>query len=234
MYDDLCRLARAHLRRERARGVLSATELAHEAYVQMAEHPGPEWRGRARFFALVSRTMRHVLIDHARRQRAAKRGGGETPLPLPAEVAAPATSVEPPALVTNQALAQLASRDRGLARVVEWRVFGGMSEEEIAQTLGVSTRTIERRSQLSGRQTAPGAMGACARSGPSSRHPVDRRAAPLNTRLPGATTRPTPSEAVSQVPVSPASFLRRRAPGGAGSPRRRYPPRLTSSTRRFC
>src|SRR5690606_3747374 len=77
LYDDLRRLAHSHLQRERPGHTLSTTALVHDVYVQLAERTGPVWQGRAQFFALVSRVMRNVLVDYARRRNAGKRGGGD-------------------------------------------------------------------------------------------------------------------------------------------------------------
>lgn len=143
LYEDLRRLAHAHLRRERDDHTLCTTALVHEAYVHLAGQTGPRWQGRAQFFALVSSVMRHVLVDYARRRGAAKRGGHELRVPLTeASAAAEAELFE--LLAVNQALDQLAERDSRLARIVECRFFGGMSEEEIADALDLSTRTVER------------------------------------------------------------------------------------------
>lgn len=142
LYADLRQLAHAHLRRERSDHTLTTTALVHEAYVQLASRTGPAWQGRAQFFALVSRVMRHVLVDYARRRRAAKRGGGEVHVPLEDAAAADPSAVE--LLALDQALDRLSARHERLGRIVECRFFGGMSEAEIAEALGVSARTVER------------------------------------------------------------------------------------------
>jgi RNA polymerase sigma factor (TIGR02999 family) len=143
LYDELRRLAHSHLQRERTGHTLSTTALVNEAYVQLSELTGLAWRGRAQFFALVSKVMRHVLVDYARRRQAAKRGGGEFHVPLTDDMAvAEAEAFE--LLAVDQALDQLAVLDERLARLVECRFFGGMSEAEIAEAFDVSTRTVER------------------------------------------------------------------------------------------
>lgn len=143
LYDDLRAIAHRHLQSERPDHTLSTTALVHEAYLELSRRTGPAWQGRAQFFALLSRVMRHVLVDHARRRNAAKRGGGEVRVPLDENTLGPdAELVE--LLTLNQALDDLATRDERLARIVECRYFGGMAEEEIAEALGVSTRTVER------------------------------------------------------------------------------------------
>jgi RNA polymerase sigma factor (TIGR02999 family) len=134
LYDGLRELAHAHLRRERTGHTLNTTALVHEAYVQLAGHTGPSWRGRPRFFAFLSRVMRHVLVDYARRKRTAKRGGGAVRISLEEGDAA----VEPAGVdmvALDQALERLAVMDAQLATVVECRFFGGLTETE---------RTVER------------------------------------------------------------------------------------------
>jgi RNA polymerase sigma factor (TIGR02999 family) len=143
LYDELRRLAHSHLQHERTGHTLSTTALVHEAYVQLSELTGLAWRGRARFFALVSKVMRHVLVDYARRRHAAKRGGGELRVPLTDDLAA-AEAEAFELLAVDQALDRLGELDARLARIVECRFFGGMSEAEIAEALDLSTRTVER------------------------------------------------------------------------------------------
>lgn len=143
LYDELRAMARRHLRRERADHTLTTTALVHEAYVELSGRTAPTWQGRAQFFALLSSVMRHVLVDYARRRRAAKRGGQHLHVPLDDGMAR--ADVEVVDLLTlDQALDRLAQRDRRLAHIVECRFFGGMPESEIAEALGLSTRTVER------------------------------------------------------------------------------------------
>jgi RNA polymerase sigma factor (TIGR02999 family) len=143
LYDELRLIAHAHLLRERDAHTLSTTALVHEAYMQLAARTGPSWEGRPQFFALVSRVMRHVLVDYARRRNASKRGGSELHVALTDE--APAENAElVELLAVNQALDRLAEHDERLARVVECRFFGGMGDREIAEVLKVSERTVER------------------------------------------------------------------------------------------
>jgi RNA polymerase sigma factor (TIGR02999 family) len=143
LYDDLRKLAHSHLRAERGGHTLSTTALVNEAYLQFADRTGPAWRGRAQFFALVSRVMRHILVDYARQRDAAKRGGGELRVPLTEDCAAPDTPVFE-LLAVDRALDELSTKDERLAQLIECRFFGGMSEAEIAEALGVSGRTVER------------------------------------------------------------------------------------------
>jgi RNA polymerase sigma factor (TIGR02999 family) len=143
VYDDLRTIAHRHLQSERVDHTLSTTGLVHEAYLQFSSRTGPEWRGRPQFFALLSRVMRHVLIDYARGRNAGKRGGNDVRVPLD-EQAVGASSEMVELLALDQALGKLEARDAQLAQVVECRFFGGMPADEIARALGVSTRTVER------------------------------------------------------------------------------------------
>lgn len=143
VYDDLRAIAHRHLQSEHPDHTLSTTALVHEAYLQLSSRTGPEWRGRPQFFALLSRVMRHVLIDYARRRKAGKRGGTDVRVPLNEQTAGASTELVE-LLALNEALEQLEARNEQLARVVECRFFGGMLDEDIAKALGVSTRTVER------------------------------------------------------------------------------------------
>lgn len=148
LYDDLRELAHAHLQRERTGHTLDTTALVHEAYVQLAGSTGPSWRGRPRFFAFLSRVMRHVLVDYARRRTAAKRGGNAVRVSLHEDDA----RLEPAAvemIALDEALGRLAEKDPQLAAVVECRFFGGLTDAETAEALGVSERTVERHWQRS-------------------------------------------------------------------------------------
>jgi RNA polymerase sigma factor (TIGR02999 family) len=145
LYDDLRAIAHRHLQSERPDHTLTTTALVHEAYVELSRRTGPAWQGRAQFFALLSKVMRHVLIDYARRRKATKRGGSDVRVPLDENTVGIGVDegfVE--LLALNRALDQLELRHERLARVVECRFFGGMPEAEIAEAFGVSTRTVER------------------------------------------------------------------------------------------
>jgi RNA polymerase sigma factor (TIGR02999 family) len=145
LYDDLRAIAHRHLQSERPDHTLTTTALVHEAYVELSRRTGPAWQGRAQFFALLSKVMRHVLIDYARRRKATKRGGSDVRVPFDENTVGIGVDegfVE--LLALNRALDQLELRHERLARVVECRFFGGMPEAEIAEAFGVSTRTVER------------------------------------------------------------------------------------------
>lgn len=143
LYDDLRVIAHRHLAGERTGHTLSTTALVHEAYVELSKRTVPTWRGRSRFFALVSKVMRHLLIDYARRRNAERRGGHELHVPLD-ESRAGTTSRVVELLTLDDALSQLEEHDERMARIVECRFFGGMKHREIGEALGLSTRTVER------------------------------------------------------------------------------------------
>ena len=146
VYDDLRRIARAHLRRERRGHTLEPTALAHEAYLKILREPGIDWQSRAHFLAIAALEMRRILVGHARRRRAAKRGGAETLVPLGEEAGpSPAgSSLHPVDLVDlDDALAALSRRSVRQGRVVEMRFFGGLNLEETAEVLAVSPATVK-------------------------------------------------------------------------------------------
>lgn len=142
VYDELCRLAGSYLRRERADHTLQPTALAHEAWMRMVDATRVVWRDRAQFLAIAARTMRQILVDHARAHRAQKRGGDAVRVTLSdaqADFGRPDLDV----LAVDEALDALAALDERKARVVELRFFGGLTEEEAAHALGVSQTTVE-------------------------------------------------------------------------------------------
>jgi RNA polymerase sigma factor (TIGR02999 family) len=150
VYDELRGIARRQLRRERPDHTLSTTALVHEAYVRLVDQTLVAWQDRAHFFAVAARAMRRVLVDHARKRTALKRGGKQQPIPLDrlSGLGAKAqVSIDAQAdllLSLDEALDRLAVFSDRLARIVELRFFGGMTEEETAEALGVSARTVRR------------------------------------------------------------------------------------------
>jgi RNA polymerase sigma factor (TIGR02999 family) len=142
VYDELRRLAAAYLRREGRGHTLQPTALAHEAWLRMVDATRVDWRDRAQFLAIAARMMRHVLVDHARAKKAAKRGGGRERVTM-ADAAAPSGPVALDVLDVDEALKELADLDSRKARVVELRFFGGLTEKEAAHALGVSATTVE-------------------------------------------------------------------------------------------
>jgi RNA polymerase sigma factor (TIGR02999 family) len=143
VYDELRRLARAFLARERGGHTLQPTALVHEAYVRLVDQTRVDWQNRAHFYAIASRMMRRVLIDHARAHVTDKRGGAAVHLSLE-DVQVSVEERAASLVALDEALARLALVDERKSRVVEMRFFGGMSDEEIAEVLGVTTRTVLR------------------------------------------------------------------------------------------
>ena len=144
VYDELHRLAAHYLRGERPDHTLQTTALVNEAYMRLIDQRSIEWRSSLQFVGLAAQMMRRILIDHARSQRYAKRGGGAQKLSLDDT---PQVSAHRPAelLAVDDALHELAEKDAQLARLVELRFFGGLKSEEIAELLGVSVPTVTRR-----------------------------------------------------------------------------------------
>jgi RNA polymerase sigma-70 factor (ECF subfamily) len=143
VYAELRRLADGCLKNERAGHTLEPTALVNEAYIRLCEGQGHEWRSRAQFFGVAARAMRRILTDHARRRQAAKRGGGRRRLPL-AEANTPLMHRDGDLVALDEALTRLASLDSQLAELVELHFFGGMTFDEVARTLNVSTITAKR------------------------------------------------------------------------------------------
>ena len=126
-------------------GTLSTTALVHEAYLKLADQSRPEWGGRdqSHFFALASLVMRHILVDRARERSAQRRGGGDRHITLDEEVIAQGDQSDA-LLQLNEALETLSTVDPRLVQVVECRFFGGLTESETAEALGITTRTVQR------------------------------------------------------------------------------------------
>lgn len=146
VYDELRRQAARYLRRERAGHSLQPTALVHEVYLRLAGQP-VAWQNRAHFFAVAAQAMRHILVDHARRRAAVRRGGDQTRVVLADEVAAPGGR-ELELLALDRCLNELAALDEQQARMVELRFFGGLSIEEAAEVLGISAATVKREWNL--------------------------------------------------------------------------------------
>lgn len=143
VYNELRRVARARLRDEPDGHTLQATALVNEAYVRLVDLNQLSVTDRTHFFAIAARLMRQILVDHARRKRSEKRGGGAAPVTLDADVAAaPALGVD--ILDMDRALEELAALDERLSQVVELKYFVGLTLEETAEALHVSHATVER------------------------------------------------------------------------------------------
>jgi RNA polymerase sigma factor (TIGR02999 family) len=144
VYDELRLLARSYLQRERSDHTLQATGLVHEAYLRLVDQKTGTWQSRAHFFGVAAKVMRRILVDHARKHRAGKRGGGEwAKVEFDEELLSPATrSLDLVAL--DDALSELALIHPQHSQMIELRFFGGMTMEEVAEVLDVSPRTVRR------------------------------------------------------------------------------------------
>ena len=143
VYDELRRLARRHLRHERADHTLQSAALVNEAYLRLARQEPPQWQNRAHFFGVAAQMMRHILVDHARYRLAAKRGGGAPRLTLEVDVALEQRA-DVDLIALDAALEKLAALDSQQSRLIELRFFGGLSIEETAVVMGVSPATVKR------------------------------------------------------------------------------------------
>jgi RNA polymerase sigma factor (TIGR02999 family) len=143
VYDELRRQARRYLRRERPDHTLQSTALVHEAYVRLVDQRQANWRNRSQFFGVAAQLMRRILVDHARSRLAVKRGAGVPKLAIAEEVAAlEMRNVDLIALDT--CLSELEKLDPQQSRIVELRFFSGLSIEDTADALGISTATVKR------------------------------------------------------------------------------------------
>jgi RNA polymerase sigma-70 factor (ECF subfamily) len=142
-YRELRKIAAGHLRRERSARSLQTTDLVHEAYLRLVDQAGSPKHDRSHFFQAAAHVMRQILVDRARKRHAGKRGGGVPEISLDGALhIGAARSAD--LLVLEEALARLQTLDNRQCQVVEMRFFAGMSEDEIAEVLGVSARTINR------------------------------------------------------------------------------------------
>lgn len=143
VYDELRRLARQYLRRERGDHTLQATALVHEAYLRLVEQKQSPWQNRTQFFAIASQLMRRILVDHARAHLADKRGGRAEHIELD-EALVPPQERAANLVALDDALTELAAIDARKSRVVELRFFGGLTVEETATTMGLNSATVRR------------------------------------------------------------------------------------------
>ena len=143
VYEDLRKLATHKMASEVSGHTLQPTALVHEAWLKLADQDTPKWEGRAHFFAAAAEAMRRILIDNARRKRAARHGGGQERVDIQdVELATPANEDE--LLAVHDALEKLAVEDKQLAELVKLRFFVGLTNKEAAEVLGVSEPTVER------------------------------------------------------------------------------------------
>jgi len=144
VHGELRKLAAAYLRREHAAQTLQPTAVVNEAYLRLVPQRKVRWANRAHFYGIAARMMRRILVDHARRKRAAKRealGGEAVPL---SQVPDPAGGQNVDVLALNEALTDLAALDKRQGEIVELRYFGGLTIDEVAATIGVSPATVKR------------------------------------------------------------------------------------------
>lgn len=160
VYDELRALAQRHLRRERGEHTLQRTALVHEAFLRLADQNQVDWQSRAQFFGIASQMMRRILVDHARKSSAAKRGGGARPLDIdavlgavgdiesdaeaPGETLAASHETDVDFEAIHAALERLEALDSRQGKLVELRFFGGLSIQEAAGVIGVSPATAKR------------------------------------------------------------------------------------------
>ena len=143
VYAELRRLAGRYMRGERPGHTLQATALVHEVYLRLVGHEDVDWQNRAHFFGVAANLMRRILVDHARAKQAKKRGGGDQKVSME-EVALVQPEASPQILALDEALERLARRDPRQARIVELRYFAGLTDQEAAEVLGISVRTVKR------------------------------------------------------------------------------------------
>jgi len=143
VYDELRRIARRCLSHQSGNHTLQPTALVHEAYLRLARRDTVDWQDRAHFFALAAQVMRQILVDHARKQSAAKRGGNAVTLVVN-DASAVSKEASLDLIALDDAMKQLASLDPRQCEIVELRFFGGLSIEETAEAVNISAATIKR------------------------------------------------------------------------------------------
>lgn len=143
VYEQLHAIARQRMREERAGHTLQATALVHEAYMRLVGDAEISWQSRGHFFRMAAEAMRRILIDHARKRKAQKRGGGKAGLPISVVDLA---SVDDPdrVLALDEALNTLEAEDARAAQIVQLRFFAGLSVDDTAEAIGISRRTVMR------------------------------------------------------------------------------------------
>lgn len=144
VYNELRRQARYHLRRERANHSLQTSALINEAYIKLVEQRSVKWESRTHFFALAAEMMRRILVDHAKAKHRQKRGGKEENLPLEAALTVQTDERDVDLIALDEALTRLAAIDPQQAKIVGLRYFSGLSIEETAKALDISTATVKR------------------------------------------------------------------------------------------
>jgi RNA polymerase sigma-70 factor, ECF subfamily len=143
LYQEFRRLAATYLRQERTDHTLQPTALVHELYLKLFSGQPVEWHNRNHFFAVAARQLRHIVVDYAREQHAQKRGGGQAKLSID-QVQQFGITLDNGVIELDQALERLEQQDQRVARVIELRYFGGLTEAEVATTLDISVATVKR------------------------------------------------------------------------------------------
>ena len=143
VYEELRHLAARRLRQERPDHTLQATALVHEAYVKLAAQRDAKWQNRAQFFGVASQVMRRILVDYARGQQRVRRGGKQQKVSLDDVLLVSPDRTEE-VLTVHESLSRLERLDARQARIVELRYFGGLTVEEVAEVVGISTKTVMR------------------------------------------------------------------------------------------
>jgi RNA polymerase sigma factor (TIGR02999 family) len=145
VYDELRRIARRHLWRQRPNHTLQSAALVNEAYLRLVRQESPQWQNRAHFFGVAAQAMRQILVDYARSRLAAKRGAGAPRFTLDTKIALPELEKEEVDLVAlDDALNTLTALDPRQSRIIELRFFGGLSIQDTAVVLGISPATVKR------------------------------------------------------------------------------------------
>ena len=143
VYDELRRLAKRYMRRQNPDHTLQTTALVNEAYLRLIDSSRVRWQDRTHFFAISAQLMRRILVDSARAKNSLKRGGEQIQITLDERIEAPFEK-ETNLVALDEALQKLAKLSERQSQIVELRYFGGLSEEEIAETMKISTRTVRR------------------------------------------------------------------------------------------
>lgn len=143
VYDELRRLARHYMRGQRPGNTLQTTALVNEAYLKLIDSSRVNWQNRTHFFAISAQLMRRILVDFARARNSLKRGGERIKVTLDENIKA-ASETETDLVALDEALEELAKLNLRQSQIVELRYFGGLTEEEIAESLDISTRTVRR------------------------------------------------------------------------------------------
>ena len=144
VYNELRQLAMARMARESAGQTLQATALVHEAWLRMVGAGDRTWQNRAHFFGAAAEAMRRILVENARRKSRLKRGGGQLRLDIE-ELDLAAATPDEKVLLMDEALEQLQKQDPEKARIVVLKFFGGLTNQEVAENLGITERTVERQ-----------------------------------------------------------------------------------------